>query len=327
MKSLALALHKVARPRAFSPLACLLGAGLTAWCWLGAASAIAFEGPYCGEEGVWVQTLGAGGPELDDGDAGPSYLLWINNRARLLIDPAPGASVRLDEAGADWVDLDAIALTSLEPDHAGGLPGLLAGGRLQDRSSPLAVLGPDGSADSGPGLKAFLERLIGPEGAWPMLADALSLRSGNTGIRVRPVRATGRKRWGGFASDNLRLAAIPVHRGGNPSLAWRVYAEDRTLVFTGDFSNQKDLVADFAEGADALIVSHALPEDARGDLRQRHVIPSQIGRIAERAGVRMVVLGHRTNRTRGRESHSRAAIETRYSGPILFSNDLECWGL
>ena len=41
----------------------------------------------------------------------------------------------------------------------------------------------------------------------------------------------------------------------------------------------------------------------------------------------MLILGHRMNRTRGRESQSREAIEAHYSGALIFADDLECWGL
>jgi ribonuclease BN (tRNA processing enzyme) len=55
--------------------------------------------------------------------------------------------------------------------------------------------------------------------------------------------------------------------------------------------------------------------------------PGQIGQIAAEAGVRMVVLGHRMNRTRGRETLTTQAIEAHYQGSLIFANDLECWGL
>jgi ribonuclease BN (tRNA processing enzyme) len=58
-----------------------------------------------------------------------------------------------------------------------------------------------------------------------------------------------------------------------------------------------------------------------------HSRPSQLGRIADQANARMLILGHRNARTRGRESLSRAAMEENYDGPILFANDGECWGL
>ena len=139
--------------------------------------------------------------------------------------------------------------------------------------------------------------------------------------------AAGRRRWAGFGSPNLRLAAMPVHHGALPALAWRVEAGGYALVFTGDFSNKKSVMADFAANADALVVSHALPEHMRGTLRERYLTPSQIGRIAAAAGVRMVILGHRMNRTQGRESQTREAVEAHYAGPLIFADDLECWGL
>jgi ribonuclease BN (tRNA processing enzyme) len=76
-----------------------------------------------------------------------------------------------------------------------------------------------------------------------------------------------------------------------------------------------------------LIVTHAIAENARGNQRELHVLPAQIARIAAKAEARMLVLSHRMNRTRGRESISLGHIEETYDGHILFANDGECWGL
>lgn len=285
------------------------------------------EPPYCGTEGVWIQILGAGGPELDDGQAGSSYLVWLDNHARLLIDTAPGSSLRFDDADADFADLDAIAFTHLHADHAADFPAFVKGSYLVERDRPLTVLGPDAANDY-PSTTTFVERMIGKSGAFPYLADFLSDRAEN-GYRInaRNVPSTGQRRWSRFGTERLRLAAIPVHHGPVPALAWRVEIGGHAIVFTGDFNNQKNVVARFAKNADALVVSHAIPETARGTARNLHATPSQLGRVAKEAGVRMLILGHRMNRTRGRESQSREAIEKAYSGPLIFANDLECWGL
>ena len=286
----------------------------------------ASEAPYCGDEGVWIQILGAGGPELHDGDAGPSYLLWIDNRARLLINAASGASARFDEAGAKFEDLDAILLSQLSVHHAVDFPAFIDGSRFHSRTRSLPVLGPEGG--SAIGLSTFVERLIGPNGAYPELADFLTVKSrGGYRLSVRGVPATGRRRWAQFGTEELQLAAIPVHHGNVPTLAWRVETQGLSAVFAGDFSNRKNVMAEFAADADALVVSHAEPEHARGEARDRHVTPSQIGRIADQAAARMLILGHRMNRTRGRESQSREAIEANYAGALIFADDLECWGL
>ena len=84
---------------------------------------------------------------------------------------------------------------------------------------------------------------------------------------------------------------------------------------------------EFAKDADALVASHAIAENSRGYQRELHALPSQLGRIAQQADARMLVLSHRMNRTKGRESQSRAKIEEHYGGHVLFANDGECWGL
>lgn len=288
----------------------------------------AYADQVCGDSGVWVQILGAGGPELDDGQAGSSYLVWNDNKARVLIDTGPGSSVGFDQAKAGFSDLYAIAFTHLHVDHTGDFPAYVKGSYFLDRTEPLIVLGPDSSDATYPDTATFVQRLIGPSGAYAYLQDFLTHKSsGGYRIRVRNVPATGKKRWAGFGNDELRLSAVPVNHGPVPALAWRVDIGETSVVFTGDFNNLKDVVADFAKNTDALVASHAIGENARGNQRELHALPSQLGRIASRAEARMLVLGHRMNRTLGRESQTREHIEKTYDGYVLFANDGECWGL
>lgn len=291
------------------------------------ATAASSDGPFCGTEGVWVQILGAGGPENDDGQAGPSYLVWLDNQARLLVDTAPGSAANFDAAGADFADLDAIAFTHLHADHSADFPAYVKGSYFTERDRPLTVLGPSGN-DAFPDTETFVERMIGREGAYPYLADFLTYRSeGGYKINARNVPSTGQRRWSRFGTENVRLSAIPVHHGIVPAIAWRAEVGDKVIVFTGDFNNEKNVVSRFAENADALVVSHAIPESARGTARDLHAIPSQLGLVAKQANARMLILGHRMTRTRGRESQSREAIVKNYSGSLIFANDMECWGL
>ncbi|MFV2090201.1 MAG: MBL fold metallo-hydrolase [Pseudomonadales bacterium] len=285
------------------------------------------EPPFCGTEGVWIQILGAGGTELDDSQAGPSYLVWIDNEARILIDTAPGSALRYDESGADFNDLDAILLTHLHASHTGDFPAFVEGSAKVGRERPLLVFGPAGSDDY-LDTQSFIGRLIGPMGAYAYLADFLTYRSSaGYKLNVRNVPATGRRRWTRFGNDHFRLSAIPVQHGIVPTIAWRADIGDQSIVFAGDFNDAKGAISDFAHDTDVLVVSHAIPESARGDVREQFVLPSQIGKVAAAANARMVILGHRTNRTRGLESMSRAAIEEHYTDALIFANDLECWGL
>tara|TARA_A100001037_G_scaffold109495_5_gene99747 strand:+ start:23130 stop:24071 length:942 start_codon:yes stop_codon:yes gene_type:complete len=285
------------------------------------------QSAFCGDTGVWIQILGAGGPELTDGMTSASYVVWLDDKARLLVDAAPGSAAHFDASGASFEDLDAIVFTQLHADHAADFPSFVEGSRYASRERPLAVLGPDGN-EQYPDTQTLVERLIGRQGAFPQLAHLLTYRSSDGyKINVRNVPSTGRRRWSRFGTENIRLAAMPVHHGTTPAIAWRVEVAGQVIVFTGDFSNQKNVIYSFAENADALVVSHAIPETARGELRERYALPSQLGQIANQANARMLILGHRMSRTRGRETQSRKAIEEHYNGALVFANDLECWGL
>ena len=303
-----------------------IGRGLASGAIAFGAMASAQDVPYCGDEGVWFQILGSGGAEITDQRGAASYLVWIDENARLLVDPGPGTALRFDEAGADFADLDAVVFTRLAAQTTSDLPALLEGSIGGDRDRLLPLFGP--AVDDVDATTAFVTRMVGASGLYPELADFLTFRSrGGFKVSVRDVPATGNRRWSQYGTSNISLAAIPVHHGDVPALAWRVEIRDFAIVFAGSFSNQKDVVARFAKGADALIAHHAIPEDARGSVRELHATPSQLGRVAAQADVRMLVLGHRTTRTTGRESASRAAIEAHYEGPLVFANELECWGL
>lgn len=282
--------------------------------------------PYCGDEGVWLQILGSGGADLTDQRSAASYLVWNGEHARVMIDTGSGAALRFDEAGADFADLDAIVFTRLQANTV-DFPSLVEGSLKSGRDRVLPVFGP--AVPDGESTTAFVGRLMGPDGAYGYLSRFLTVDSpASYRINVRDVLAIGTRRWSEkFAVGGVGIAAIPVHHGGLPALAWRVEIDGFSVVFAGGFSNRKGTVANFAKDADALVVHHAISESARGRIRELYLRPSELGRIATEAKVRMLVLGHRTTRTLGMETINRGAIREQYTGPLIFADELECWGL
>ncbi|MEE4360389.1 MAG: MBL fold metallo-hydrolase [Pseudomonadales bacterium] len=279
----------------------------------------------CGRAGVYIQVLGAGGPEAGDEQASSGYLVWVDGRARVLVDAGPGVALRFDEAGADFNDLLAIVFTQLEVDHSSDLPALIRGSEFAGRTTPLPLYGPTGN-DRVPGLNDWVSLLFGPTGAYRHLSDYLSpLSAGGYEVVPYQIDAVGRRRWAGFRRDGIALSAIPTDHGQTPTLAWRVDAEGIGITFTGDTANQRQTVAELAKGSTILVASHAIPENTRGFARDLHMPPSQIGKMAAEADVNFVILSHRSPRTRGREGQSRDIIQEYFKGPILFANDLECW--
>ncbi len=263
------------------------------------------EPPFCGEEGVWIQVLRAGALRYVDTSTSSSYLVWKDGEARLLVDAGHGAALRFDESEADIKDLDAIAITHLDRENTSDLWAFL---RASDQARRLTIMGP------------FAED---PD----FLASFAGIAFARQRPSVRTISAVGRKRWAEFGNAEFQAAAIPVDHGGERGLAWRVTFGEQSITFTGDFSNQKDLVTDFARRSDALVANLGVPEEARGASRDAFARPSEIGRIAARADVRMLILGARGARTRGRESQTLNAIEAHYQGPVIIADDLECWGL
>lgn len=62
----------------------------------------------CIDQNVQLQVLGSGGPELDDDRASTSYLIWIDGKARVLVDAGGGSSANFEKSGASVHDLQAV---------------------------------------------------------------------------------------------------------------------------------------------------------------------------------------------------------------------------
>ena len=177
---------------------------------------------HCGTEGVWIEILGAGSGELEDGQGPPSFLVWQDNVARLIVDTGSGSSVGFDRSGADINDVEAIALTQLHPDNSADIAAYLSGAIAADRTTPLEILGPDSNQAPHIDTQTMVRRLIGPTGVYPQLADLLK-PSSPLGFRLKltNVPATGSRKWARYRSPNLRLLAVPVAHGETPAIAWR----------------------------------------------------------------------------------------------------------
>jgi ribonuclease BN (tRNA processing enzyme) len=121
------------------------------------------------------------------------------------------------------------------------------------------------------------------------------------------------------------LYAVSVVHGAFPALAWRVEMGGKRIVFSGDTNGDGDGLTQLALNADLLVAHNAVPEGATGVERRLHMPPSVIGTTAANARVRQLVLSHLMMRTLGKEDETRAEIKQRYSGPITFANDLDCF--
>jgi ribonuclease BN (tRNA processing enzyme) len=278
----------------------------------------------CGSQGVAVQVLGSGGPELQDKRASSSYLVWQDGRARVLVDAGGGSALRFGESGARMSYLDVILFTHFHVDHSADFPTLIFSSWFEDRKRPLPVYGPTGN-DFMPSATQFVSDLFGDHGSYGYLSELLVPgEQGSYKLQPHNVEASASPA-AVFRSGDLAVYSVHVVHGGVPALAYRVEVGAKTIVFSGDTNGNGEGLPRLAANADLFVAHNAVPEGATGVERNLHMPPSVIGQIAGEAHVKHLVLSHRMLRTLGKEDQSLSEIRKHYSGPVDFANDLDCY--
>ncbi len=279
----------------------------------------------CLNSGVQLQVLGSGGPEVGDQRASSSYLVWLNGKARVLIDVGGGSSDNFGRSNAKMEDLDAILFSHFHVDHSADLPALIKSSFFDERHRDLPVFGPSGN-NRMPNTQDFVQSLFGIEGAFRYLAAFLDDGRSN-GYRLTPkaLDVENRKIQKTLNNKDLSITAISVHHGPLPALAWRIDIAGKSMVFSGDMNGDYKTLAILASNADILVAHNAVPEGAQGVERYLHMPPSVIGEIAAQAKTKKLVLSHRMRRTLGKEKQTLKNIQKHYQGSITFANDMQCF--
>jgi ribonuclease BN (tRNA processing enzyme) len=279
----------------------------------------------CGSTGLAVQVLGSGGPELQDKRASTSYLIWENGRTRVIVDAGGGSALRFGQSEAKMSEVSIFLFSHFHVDHSGDFPALIFSSWFGDRKRPLPVFGPSGNKIM-PSTTEFVNDLFSePHGAWRYLSEMVEpnpegtyeLQPHNVAPSSTPVLV--------FHDGDMAVYAVSVIHGPFPALAWRVEINGKRIVFSGDTNGEGHGLTQLASNADIFVAHNAVPEGATGLERRLHMPPSVIGTIAANAHVRQLVLSHRMLRTLGKEDQTQAEIKRRFSGPILFANDLDCF--
>ena len=210
---------------------------------------------------------GTGVPSLRRGS--PALAVRAAGRL-LLLDLGAGALRAMLRWGLDFNQIDILALSHRHPDHVGDLVPFLFATRYSlgyTRREPFWLLAARGFAD-------FQARLKGAFGDWVEPPEGL--------MKLTELSPEGpdEVRWEGLAVKT----APTNHTVG--SLAFRIEAESRSLVYSGDTDESDSLVA-LARGADLLVLEAANPFKVPG-----HLTPIEAGRLAARAGVGRLLLTH-----------------------------------
>jgi ribonuclease BN (tRNA processing enzyme) len=210
---------------------------------------------------------GTGVPSLRRGS--PAYAVKAGGRL-LLMDIGSGALRSLLRYGLDFSDIDILALSHLHPDHVGDLVPFLFATRYSlgyTRKEPFMLLAARGFREFHAHLKAAFSDWVEPP---PGLMDLKEL-SPDGPDEVQ------------FEGLTIK-SAPPNHTYG--SLAFRVEAQGRSLVYSGD-TDLSDSLVELARGADLLMLECSNPFKVPG-----HLTPTEAGGLAARAGVKRLLLTH-----------------------------------
>ncbi len=148
-------------------------------------------------------------------------------------DCGPGALRSMAAAGLDWAKLDAVFLTHFHTDHIADIGPLLFALNIPDvnRTQPLALYGP-------PGTREFYEKLVVAYGDW------LVPKRYELNIEELPI---------GFSKCETWSIEAARAEHTEPSYAYRLEAEGRSLVYSGDTDYSEDIVK-LATDSDLLIL-------------------------------------------------------------------------
>lgn len=279
------------------------------------------------EEGLSLQVLGSGGPEMNDQRASSGYLIWRGDRAVILVDAGSGTALNFEKSGADLTDLQAVLFTHFHVDHSVDFASLVKANYFTSRKADLPVYGPTGN-ELMPPASEFVEKLLGKNGAYRYLSNYLATDTGADSkgdykISVTDVPLSPREIQRYQLDNQITLSAVPAHHGPLPAVAWRIDIGSCSLSFSGDMSNRYDTLGGLAKGSDLLVAHNAIPEGATGAGRSLHMPPSEIGKIAGVASVGQLILSHRMQRTLDREQQTEEEIRKHFPGPVTFANDLD----
>lgn len=199
----------------------------------------------------------------------PGY--GVRARDRLVfLDLGPGVLRAMLPCGLNFSEIDVLCLTHLHPDHVADLVPFLFATRYAlgyTRTEPFHLL-------AARGFREFFGHLQKAFGQWVEPPPGL--------MQLQELDPAGT---GEVTLGEVVIKSAPTnHTEG--SLAYRVEAEGRALVYSGD-TDESDSLVELARGADLLVLECANPFKVPG-----HLTPAEAGRLAARAGVPRLVLSH-----------------------------------
>jgi ribonuclease BN (tRNA processing enzyme) len=257
--------------------------------------------------------------------------VMLSNGAAYILDCGMGVTNQYARTGIPFSALKSIFVTHHHADHNIEYGPLLIVGWIQGLPLDVRAFGP-------PPLQQmtddFLRAYRQTVDFW---AEDLKMKP-LTSVNVQEISAPGMV----MQDGNVKVSAILVeHPPVRPALAYRFDFKDRSIAFSGDTA-PLDAVAKMAQGADVLVhetmyvpavEKYIKDQIARGrpvkfepfmaHMKADHTPSEDVGRIAQEAGVRTLVLSHLTPAIDSIDDETwRGPAAKHFRGEIVVGKDL-----
>jgi ribonuclease Z len=266
-----------------------------------------------------VILLGTAGPEMSPDRFGYATLIEAGGQT-LLFDAGRGVLQRIYESRVDAASVSSVFLTHLHSDHIEGLPGIwITPWYLLNRTAPLQLWGPDGTADMAVGMQAMyghdLKHRVNSLNKLDDLIPIVKEMSDGDSVEKGGVKVTA--------------FSVP-HGDGNPAFGYRISYHGRHVVLSGDTGYSENVVK-YGRNAD-LIVHNVIAmnrklADAPGmaPALAKLTTPEQAARVFNETKPKMAVFSHIVKKgLHGLPGDAVVMERTRkagYAGPLVMGYD------
>ena len=270
-----------------------------------------------------------GGPKIWAARSQPSSALVLGENI-YIVDAGDGVTNQLALSGLNPLSIKAVFITHNHSDHVAGFGNLLLRSWQSGHNGPIKCFGPSPLVHMAKSYRAYMnwdiQLRIRDEGR-PDLGSVIDV---NELSRINPF----------FTDEEVTVSYIKVpHGAAEPSYAYRFDFSSKSIVFSGDTSRSEAL-AEFAKGADILvhevlnrdgvdaIVRRTYPgnESFRKHIIESHTSMHEVGEIATKAGVGILVLNHFVPTGSAELDKPEVWIEgvsQTYKGNIIVGEDLQ----
>lgn len=296
-----------------------------------------------------IMVLGSGAPAAQpDGRASAGYMIFIDGKARILMDVGGGVYQRVADSGMNLTDLEIVLLSHLHVDHVGDIDPVVKAmffhnrlnGFPRDPAMKLHIFGPDKAPPAAPppalrypttsefidghfdethGVEAYLNDFAVVIGGIPLNYMTHSIAHDNS-LGVRTI----------WDKDGLVIKTVGVPHGPAPSLAFRIEYMGKSIAYSGDTTSTSanGNMIEISRYSDLLFYDTAILDGTGAPFINLHTTPTRMGEVARDAGAKKLVLSHLTPITDPNTDAVKDSVRNAgYEGKIKVAKDLKVYNL